>query len=71
MLSTIAMYAAIVGSAALAVVGTIFVVTMRRNVGGAKIGGWKKKVLHPAPYLRFAGLSYLVAAITFGVSKLL
>jgi hypothetical protein len=30
------MYAAIVGSAALAVVGTIFVVTMRRNVGASE-----------------------------------
>jgi len=65
MLSTIVTYGLVAGTAALAIVGTIFVVVMNRRRTDQKILGWQKIVLHPAPYLRFAGISYLVAAVAF------
>ena len=69
--STISTYAFYAGTASLAVVGVIFVAVMSRYWGDRKILGWKKKVLHPAPYLRFTGISYAVAAGAYVLSEML
>ncbi len=68
MLSSIAFYGFIAGTAAVALVGTIFVVTMRK--GTRQLEGWKKTALHPKPYLRFAGISYGVALAAFLLGQL-
>ena len=70
MLSTIAMYALVAGTVSLAFVGAVFVITMRSSNSETRLLGWKKKALHPAPYLRFTGVSYGIAAVAFALSQI-
>lgn len=70
MLSTLTTWGLIAGTASLAIMATIFVVVMRNSSSSRQITGWKKTALHPSGYLRFAGVAYAVAGVSFLLSKM-
>lgn len=65
MFSTIATWGLVIGTASLVAMGGIFVTVMRRKSSGTQITGWQKKALHPAGYLKVAGIAYGVAGVSY------
>lgn len=70
MLSTLATWGFLVGTASLAVMVGIFVAVMRHQPSGTQLTGWRKTVLHPANYLRITGIAYGVAGVSYLLQKI-